>query len=108
MTRAILRAAQDPAPAALKEQLDHALRLVGWSWIARECGVQFALIYVLIDAGAAPAGAPEAALVNSPRRGPAPRRARGPNDARDGALPRTLGGRRAARRIAWPGRSSSR
>jgi peptide-methionine (S)-S-oxide reductase len=36
----------------LPEQLDYALRLVCWSWIARECGVQIELIDVLVDAGA--------------------------------------------------------
>ncbi len=37
---------------SLQEQLDYALRLVSWSWIARECGVQIELIDVLLDAGA--------------------------------------------------------
>lgn len=36
----------------LQEQLDYALRLVAWSWIARESGVQVELIDVLLDAGA--------------------------------------------------------
>jgi peptide-methionine (S)-S-oxide reductase len=36
----------------LQEQLDYTLRLVCWSWITRECGVQIALIDVLVDAGA--------------------------------------------------------
>ena len=35
-----------------QEQLDYALRLVCWSWIARECGVSIALVDVLVDAGA--------------------------------------------------------
>jgi peptide-methionine (S)-S-oxide reductase len=37
---------------SLQEQLDYALRLVCWSWIARECGVQIGLVDVLVDAGA--------------------------------------------------------
>jgi Ankyrin repeats (3 copies) len=37
---------------SLPEQLDYTLRLVCWSWIARECGVQIALVDVLVDAGA--------------------------------------------------------
>ena len=41
---------------SLPDQLEHALRLVCWSWIARESGVQIALIDVLIDAGASPDG----------------------------------------------------
>src|SRR5262249_39787913 len=35
-----------------------------WSWIARECGVQIALLDVLLDAGASPGGNPNNALVN--------------------------------------------
>jgi peptide-methionine (S)-S-oxide reductase len=50
---------------SLKEQLDYALRLVSWSWIARECGVQIELIDVLVDAGASPDGNPDNALVNA-------------------------------------------
>ena len=52
---------------SLQEQLDTALRLVSWSWIARECGVQIALIDVLADAGAALDGNPDNALVNGNR-----------------------------------------
>jgi peptide-methionine (S)-S-oxide reductase len=37
---------------------------VSWSWIARQCGVQIALIDVLLDAGASPAATPHDALVN--------------------------------------------
>jgi peptide-methionine (S)-S-oxide reductase len=48
----------------LQEQLDYALTLVSWSWIARQCGVQLALIDVLVDAGAATDGNPNNALVN--------------------------------------------
>jgi peptide-methionine (S)-S-oxide reductase len=48
----------------VREQLDHALRLVAWSWIARDGGVQIELLDVLLDAGAAPAGAADDALVN--------------------------------------------
>ena len=51
--------------ADLREQLDYALRLVSWSWIARQCDVQIALIDVLVDAGASPDGNPDNALVNS-------------------------------------------
>ncbi|HEU0300640.1 MAG TPA: ankyrin repeat domain-containing protein, partial [Longimicrobium sp.] len=41
---------------SLREQLDYALRLVAWSWIARQSGVQLELIDVLVDAGARPGG----------------------------------------------------
>jgi peptide-methionine (S)-S-oxide reductase len=47
-----------------KEQLDYALMLVSWSWIARECGVQIELLDVLVDAGASPDAGPNNALVN--------------------------------------------
>lgn len=63
-TRTILRAAERTCADRLQEQLDHALRLVALSWIARQCGVQIGLIDVLLDAGASPANAPESALVN--------------------------------------------
>src|SRR5688572_6101577 len=48
----IIRAAERARVDSLQEQLDYALRLVCWSWIARQCGVQIELIDVLIDAGA--------------------------------------------------------
>jgi len=48
----------------LQEQLNYALKLVAWSWIARECGVQIALLDVLIDAGAVKDGVSDDALVN--------------------------------------------
>ena len=65
VTHAIIRAARDAGVADLREQLDYALRLVSWSWIARQCDVQIALIDVLVDAGASPDGNPDNALVNS-------------------------------------------
>lgn len=65
VARTILRAAQDHCAGSLRQQVDYALRLVAWSWIARDCGVQLGLIDVLLDAGASPARAPENALVNN-------------------------------------------
>jgi Ankyrin repeats (3 copies) len=62
VTSAILRSAQG-APG-LQEQLDSALRLVCWSRVAQECGVQIELIDILLDAGASPHGGPNNALVN--------------------------------------------
>ena len=61
---AIIGAARRLEVENLQEQLDYALRLVAWSWIARQCGVQIALIDVLMDAGAAPDGGANNALVN--------------------------------------------
>jgi hypothetical protein len=60
IVRAIGREAMDSS----QEQIDYALRLVAWSWIARDCGVQIALLDVLLDAGATADGRPEDALVN--------------------------------------------
>jgi hypothetical protein len=53
---AIIRAAERERVASLPEQIAYALRLVCWSWISRECGVQIQLIDVLLDAGASPDG----------------------------------------------------
>lgn len=48
----IIQKARSQNTTNLQEQLDYALRLVAWSWVARECGVQIKLLDVLIDAGA--------------------------------------------------------
>jgi hypothetical protein len=64
VTGALVRAVERQAAETLREQLDYALRLVSWSWIARDCNVQIDLIDVLIDAGASPEGNPDDALVN--------------------------------------------
>jgi peptide-methionine (S)-S-oxide reductase len=64
LARSILRAAREACPETLDRQLDYALRLVAWSWIARQSNVQIELIDVLVDAGASPEGAPDDALVN--------------------------------------------
>src|SRR3989475_6121154 len=64
VTRTIIQAAKRDGGDSLREQLDYALQLVSWSWIAKQCGVQIELIDVLVDAGASPDGNPENALVN--------------------------------------------
>ena len=64
LARAIIDAARHEPTSNLQEQLDYALTLVSWSWIARQSGVQLELIDVLIDAGAALDGNPNNALVN--------------------------------------------
>jgi hypothetical protein len=64
VAQAIVDAARRDGVPSLQEQLDYAITLVSWSWIARECGVQIALIDVLADAGASLAGNPNNALVN--------------------------------------------
>ena len=64
VARAIIDAARRESDANLQEQLDYALSLVSWSWIARERGVQLGLIDALVDAGAALDGNQNNALVN--------------------------------------------
>jgi peptide-methionine (S)-S-oxide reductase len=64
VTTVLLGLARRYGAPNLQEQLDAALNLVSWSWIARECGVQIALIDVLVDAGADLDGNPSNALVN--------------------------------------------
>ncbi|MGH7493909.1 MAG: ankyrin repeat domain-containing protein [bacterium] len=64
VARTIIQAAKREGVDNLREQLDYALQLVSWSWVARKCGVQIELIDVLIDAGASPDGNPNNALVN--------------------------------------------
>lgn len=67
IARAIVDATRHENVESLQEQLDSTLRLVSWSWIARECGVQIELIDVLAEAGAALDGNPDNALVNGNR-----------------------------------------
>jgi len=59
----IQKARSEKAPT-LQEQLDYAIRLVAWSWVARECDMQLDLLDVLIDAGALKDGVSDDALVN--------------------------------------------
>jgi peptide-methionine (S)-S-oxide reductase len=56
VARTIISAAKQQRVDSFQYQIDHALRLVCWSWIARDCGVQIELIDVLLDAGASPDG----------------------------------------------------
>ena len=64
VARAIIDAARREGAPTLQEQLDYALTLVSWSWIAQQSGVQIELIDVLVDAGASTDGNPANALVN--------------------------------------------
>jgi hypothetical protein len=52
VAQTIIDAAKRQHTDSLQEQLDYTLRLVCWSWIARECGVQVGLIDLLADEGA--------------------------------------------------------
>ena len=58
LARAIIDAARHESTSNLQVQLDYALTLVSWSWIARRSGVQIELIDALIDAGAAQTAIP--------------------------------------------------
>lgn len=64
VARTIIDATRREGAPSLQEQVDYALTLVSWSWIAREWGVQIELIDVLVDAGAAIDGNSNNALVN--------------------------------------------
>jgi len=64
VARAVIDAARREGTSNLQEQLDYALTLVSWSWIARQSGVQIELMDVLVDADAATDGNPNNALVN--------------------------------------------
>jgi peptide-methionine (S)-S-oxide reductase len=60
----IIEKARSQHAPNLKEQLDYALKLVAWSVVARDCGVQIELLDVLINAGASINGVSDDALVN--------------------------------------------
>jgi peptide-methionine (S)-S-oxide reductase len=62
LAKLIIDAAQREQVESLQEQLDYAVNLVAWSWIADQHDVQIPLIDVLADAGVH--GAPQNALVN--------------------------------------------
>jgi Ankyrin repeats (3 copies) len=62
--RVIVAAARRTNAATLQDQLDTTLRLVCWSRVAAEAGLQLAMIDALVDAGASPAKNPNNALVN--------------------------------------------
>jgi peptide-methionine (S)-S-oxide reductase len=64
VARTIIDTARRESPSNFQEQIDYALTLVSWSWIARQQGVQIDLIDVLVDAGAAFDGNQNNALVN--------------------------------------------
>ena len=64
IARAIIDAARRHDARSLQMQLDQALRLVSWSGIAAQAGMQIPLIDALVQAGAAPADIADNALVN--------------------------------------------
>jgi peptide-methionine (S)-S-oxide reductase len=64
ITGIIIQKAKERNAPDLQQQLDYAIRLVAWSWVAREAGVQNDLLNVLINAGASTHGVSNDALVN--------------------------------------------
>jgi Ankyrin repeats (3 copies) len=64
VVRVITRAARQQGVPTLQEQLDTTLRLVCWSSVAAQFGVQLEMIDTLVDAGASPAKNANNALVN--------------------------------------------
>src|SRR5207344_1254471 len=60
----IIQKAKSEKASSLQEQLDYTLKLVAWSWVARQYNVQIELLNLLIDEGAAMEGISNDALVN--------------------------------------------
>ncbi len=60
----IIQKAKSQNATNLQEQLDYTLKLVAWSVVARDCGVQVELLDILIDSGANINGVSADALVN--------------------------------------------
>jgi hypothetical protein len=56
VTRLLIDTVKREAPDSYQHQIDYALGLVATGRIPRECGVQIALMDMLIDAGATPGG----------------------------------------------------
>jgi len=57
ITRLLVEAVKREAPDTCQQQIDYTLGLVASGRIPRECGVQIAMLDLLIDAGASPDGA---------------------------------------------------
>ena len=64
ITRAIIRSAQQQNVPSLQEQLDYTLKLVAWSGVAADAGVQLELMDILLAAGASSEDTIDSALVN--------------------------------------------
>jgi len=60
----IIDKAKEQHADSLQLQLDYGIKLVAWSWVARETGVQIGLLDVFIKAGASTFKVPDDALVN--------------------------------------------
>lgn len=60
----IIDKAKEQNAESLQRQLDYGIKLVAWSWVARESGVQIALLNVFINGGASTFKVSDDALVN--------------------------------------------
>ena len=60
----IIDKAKEQHAESLQRQLDYGIKLVAWSWVARESGVQIGLLDVFINSGASTFKVSEDALVN--------------------------------------------
>jgi hypothetical protein len=60
----IIETAKEQHAESLQRQLDYGIKLVAWSWVARDSGVQMELLDVFINAGASTFKVSEDALVN--------------------------------------------
>jgi hypothetical protein len=60
----IIQKAKSEKASSLQEQLDYTLKLVAWSWVARQYNVQIELMNLLINEGAEIDGISNDALVN--------------------------------------------
>jgi len=60
----IIKKIKEQSSPTLQEQLDYGIRLVAWSRVAADCGVQNDLLDVFIDAGAKTKNVSNDALVN--------------------------------------------
>jgi peptide-methionine (S)-S-oxide reductase len=64
ISQMIISKAKEQRAESLQRQLDYGIKLVAWSWVARESGVQIELLDVFIDAGASTSNVSNEALVN--------------------------------------------
>ena len=64
IAKIIIEKVKEEKAENLQEQLDYAIKLVAWSWVARKCDVQIGLLDVLINAGAKTDDVSNDALVN--------------------------------------------
>ena len=60
----IIDTAKEQHAESLQQQLDYGIKLIAWSWVARNSGVQIQLLDVFVNAGASTFKVSDDALVN--------------------------------------------